>query len=369
MAFELKRAKRKVQRARIAISGPSGSGKTFSALRLARGLVLAEAPERVKEDVPDDQIGIVVLDTEQRSSELYDHIAPFAAYHLEKPYTTERYAAALDEIERAKPLVVVVDQISHAWAGSGGLLEQVDKAQATAKNGNQFAAWGSITPKHTKFLERLLECRCHLIVTMRSKTEYVLEEKNGKKVPKKVGMAPVQRDGIEYEFMTTFELDRDSKEATVGKTRTTVFPEGESMLLDEAWGQKLYAWLVSAPEPEMPAGSPPWDEKAQEPKQTSRPSGRSKTADVLLDKIVAQFVAAGLTGNAPEVQKEKLAILEKCFHTPVWREIGDLTIEQLKEGLRELEQVFTQRAYPGDEESGEDFVNGTDSEVRADAEK
>ncbi len=35
---------------------------------------------------------------------------------------------------------------------------------------------------------------------MRAKTEYVIQEVNGKQVPKKIGMAPIQRDGVEYEF-------------------------------------------------------------------------------------------------------------------------------------------------------------------------
>ena len=345
MAFELKRAKRTVQKARIAISGPSGSGKTYSALLLARGLVSAEFPERVDAEVPDDQIGIVVLDTEQRSSELYDYLVPFATYHLEKPYTTERYIAALDEIERAKPLVIIVDQISHAWAGSGGLLEQVDKAKKTARN--EFTAWGDITPKHTKFLERLLECRCHLIVTMRSKTEYVLEEKTNRhgnkvQVPKKVGMAPVQRDGIEYEFMSTFELDRDTKEATVGKTRTEVFPEGESMRLDEAAGQKLYAWLVSAPAPEMPAPELP----EPTPKKTSTPtSQRGKTADTLLQGIGALFAENGLTSK----DTEALQLLHDHFGTANWAEITQMPLDTLRECKRALACTFTNRKMPGDD--------------------
>lgn len=349
MSFELKRAKRTVQKARIAISGPSGSGKTYSALLLARGLVSAEFPERVQSDVPDDQIGIVVLDTEQRSSELYDHVAPFAPYHLEKPYTTERYIVALDEIERAKPLVIIVDQISHAWAGSGGLLEQVDKAKQGARN--EFAAWGSITPKHTKFLERLLECRCHLIVTMRSKTEYVLEERtnrNGNKiqVPKKVGMAPVQRDGIEYEFMSTFELDRDTKEATVGKTRTPVFPEGETMKLDEAWGQKLYAWLVSAPAPEIPTPELP-EPKKESPKPAT--NQRGKTAEALLQGIGALFAEAGLGGKDPKVMEEKLGMLRKIFGTSNWPEICEQSVDNLKVGKSMLESILVQRTMPGDD--------------------
>lgn len=355
MAFELKRAKRTVQKARIAISGPSGSGKTKSALRLARGLVEAEAPESVKADVSDDQIRIVVLDTEQRSSELYDDVVPFAPYHLEAPYSPERYIAALNEIERVKPLVIIIDQASHAWAGKGGLLEFVEQQKQTAKN--EFMAWGKATPKQNAFVERILECRCHVIVTLRSKAEYVLEEqtnRQGKRVqvPKKVGMAPIQRDGFEYEFMSMFDLDRDTHHARLSKDRTSIFPEDETFLLDENWGRKLHAWLTSAPEPEMPVGGPaPWeDEKPENPApKAPLPKQRGKTADTLLQAIGSLFSENGLAGRDPQVMEEKLGILRKVFGTSNWAEICEMPVENLREGKTILEAMLVQRTQPGDE--------------------
>src|SRR5262249_26069414 len=102
---------------------------------------------------------------------------------------------------------LVIDSLSHAWMGKDGALEQVDRA-AKRSSGNSFAAWRDVTPMHNRLVDAMLSCRCHLIVTMRSKTEWVLEDDaRGKKVPRKVGMAPIQRDGVEYEFDVVGDFD------------------------------------------------------------------------------------------------------------------------------------------------------------------
>ena len=56
-------------------------------------------------------------------------------------------------------------------------------------------------------------------MTLRVKTEYVIEQNDrGKSVPRKVGLKPVQRDGIEYEFDVVGEMDLDNV-LTVTKSR------------------------------------------------------------------------------------------------------------------------------------------------------
>jgi len=55
----------------------------------------------------------------------------------------------------------------------------------------------------------MLQSSCHIIATMRSKTEYVIENKDGRNQIKKIGMAPVQRQGMEYEFTIVGDLDVD----------------------------------------------------------------------------------------------------------------------------------------------------------------
>jgi hypothetical protein len=90
----------------------------------------------------------------------------------------------------------------------------------------------------------------HVIVTMRTKTEYVMEkdERTGKTAPRKIGLAPVQRDGLEYEFDVVADLDLDNQ-FIVSKTRC---PALRGEVFKEANGQVssiLRAWLDDGVEP------------------------------------------------------------------------------------------------------------------------
>lgn len=237
--MQIRKAERKVSKARVALAGPSGSGKTLSALLIAIGIT---------DNI--DKIGLI--DTENRSADLYAdtlkagvHIGQFAKLDLDAPYTTEKYIEAIKAFEAYGVDVIIIDSLSHAWAGEGGLIEQVDAAGSNG--GNKFAAWGKITPKQNKFVEAILKSKCHIIVTLRSKTEYVLVENDkGKKEPQKVGMAPIQRDGLEYEFTTMLDLNIQHV-ATTSKDRTGLF-EGEYFKIDTDVGKKLLEWLENGTE-------------------------------------------------------------------------------------------------------------------------
>lgn len=222
MAFQ--RAERKKAKARIGLCGPAGSGKTYSALKVAFG------------------IGgkIAVIDTEHGSAELYSHLGEYDVARIEPPFTPEKYTALIHEAEKAGYDTIVIDSLSHAWAGQGGLLEFVDNKSASA---NKFAAWREATPKHNALVESILQSKSHIIATMRSKTEYVVEQnEKGKAVPRKVGMAPVQRDGMEYEFTIVFEIEQSRHVATTSKDRTDLF-NGFCEVLNEEHGKKISDWL------------------------------------------------------------------------------------------------------------------------------
>lgn len=233
---QIRKAQRKVTKARVGISGPSGSGKTLSALLMAYGMTGDW-----------DKIGLI--DTENRSADLYAetvkagvHIPEFPKIDIEPPYTTEKYIEALKAFEDYGVEAIIVDSLSHAWAGEGGILEQKD--QVAKVRGNSYTAWGEMTPKQNKFVEAILKSKCHIYATMRSKTEYILETNDkGKQVPRKVGMAPVQRDGLEYEFTLVFDLTADHM-ATVSKDRTGLF-DGHYFTPAVETGEKLLEWLES----------------------------------------------------------------------------------------------------------------------------
>jgi len=211
----------------MAITGPSGSGKTLSALKLAAGLGKK----------------IAVIDTENGSASLYSDHAGFDVLELAPPFTTERYIEAIEAAEKSGYDVLVIDSITHAWAGEGGLLEQKEQLDARGK-GNSYTNWGLITKKHEAFKSAMLHSPLHIIATMRSKQDYMLVDKNGKQVPQKVGMAPIQRDGMEYEFTLVFDVAMNH-EAEASKDRTGLFA-GSIHKISEETGRRIAQWLSSA---------------------------------------------------------------------------------------------------------------------------
>lgn len=219
-----KKATKLDSKVRLALSGPAGSGKTYSALAIATGLGRR----------------VAVVDTERGSARKYSDRFDFDVLELEN-FAPAEYVQALEDAAAERYEVVIVDSISHAWAGKGGALEQVDKA-AKRSQGNSFAAWRDVTPQHNALVEALLGCPFHLIGTLRAKMEYVLEtNEKGKQVPRKLGLAPIQRDGFEYEFDVFADLTVDH-EMIVTKTRIAELDGAVVKNPGRAVGEKLAAW-------------------------------------------------------------------------------------------------------------------------------
>lgn len=187
---------------RLALAGPAGSGKTYTALTLATFLA--------------EEGTVALVDTEHGSANRYADRFAFDQMNLTNHHP-QRYIEAIQEAQRAGYRVLILDSISHAWMGEDGALELVGK-KAGPKD-NTFAAWRQVTPLHRDFIDAMLGCQMHLIATLRSKMEYALEkdERTGKTAPKKLGMAAIQREGIEYEFDIVGELDNAT--LTITKTR------------------------------------------------------------------------------------------------------------------------------------------------------
>lgn len=219
----LKKAKKNQVKLKIAISGISNSGKTYSALTLASGMGKK----------------IILIDTENGSASLYANRFNFDVIELTPPYSVERYMEAIKIAEDENPDVLIIDSISHEWSGEGGLLQL--KESLDQRGGNSFQNWAKITPKHEKFIAKILHSPLHIICTMRSKTEYIMEQNDkGKMAPKKVGLAPVQRDNVEYEFSIVFDIAKNH-EAAISKDRTEIFKD-EIFTITEDTGKKIIAW-------------------------------------------------------------------------------------------------------------------------------
>lgn len=190
-------------KARIAMHGPAGSGKTYTALQWAS--VLANGGK------------IAVVDTERNSASLYADQFEFDVLAFNPPYHPERLIEVLDVAESEGYAVVIIDSLSHYWSGAGGVLEIVDEAKSRFK-GNTMQAWMVGTPLQQKMIDRILSHPAHIIATMRSKTDWQIENDGGRVSPMKVGLAPQQRDGVEYEFTLVLDIDIKHR-ASVTKSR------------------------------------------------------------------------------------------------------------------------------------------------------
>lgn len=196
-----KKATKEQAKLRLSLIGPSGSGKTFSALAIATGLGGK----------------IALVDTENHSASKYSGIFAFDTLALVE-FDPQNYIDAIELAEDNGYNTLIIDSLSHAWMGKGGILDIKDAADRRNPNGGYFN-WRDVTPIHNALVDKMVNCKIHLIVTMRAKTEYVIDkDEKGKNTPRKVGMAPIQRDGLEYEFDVVADMDLNNT-LVVSKTR------------------------------------------------------------------------------------------------------------------------------------------------------
>ena len=222
--MNLRQAERKLARIKMGLMGPSGSGKTLGALKIAHGLT-------------GDWSKIALIDTENHSADLYSHLGNFNVLGLGVPFTPERYNEAISLCENAGMEVIIIDSISHEWEGEGGIL-----MVHSSMTGNSFTNWNKITPRHNGFVQKILQSPCHIIATIRSKQDYVINESpDGKMIPQKVGLRGVTRTNMDYEF--TLVLDLDIKHnATASKDRTGLFMDKAPFIISTDTGKTINRW-------------------------------------------------------------------------------------------------------------------------------
>lgn len=223
-----RKAERKQAKLKIGISAPSGAGKTYSALLIAYGIC-------------GDWSKIAVIDTENGSAELYSDLGEYSVCPITPPFEPIKYRTAIQAAEDAGFKVLIIDSLSHAWTGEGGLLDMQNKAVIASKSGNSYTAWREVTPEHNRLVDAILQSDIDIIVTTRAKAEYVMtDDGSGKKSVKKVGLAPVFRDGLEYELTVFFDMTQEHI-ATASKDRTGVF-DGRNFMPTVETGKQLNAW-------------------------------------------------------------------------------------------------------------------------------
>jgi hypothetical protein len=228
MTFQ--RATRTQKKLRMALYGPSGSGKTYTALEIAKGLGAK----------------IALIDTERGSATLYGDQFAFDTVELDY-FSVDTYINAITEAAESGYDVLVIDSLSHAWNGLGGVLDAVNNTK-----GNTFTdGWGKVgTPQQNRLMDAILKCPCHVIATLRVKTDYEVErDDRGKVTPKKVGLAPVQREGVEYEFDIVGSMNLENT-LTIEKSRMLDLAGKIIPKPDRKLGNYVLTWLNSGEPPQ-----------------------------------------------------------------------------------------------------------------------
>lgn len=214
----IEKAKRNKLKLRACIVGVAGSGKTWSSLALATGLGNKT----------------LLIDTERRSAKLYADIFTFDYLPLDPPYSPQRYIDAIRAGESCQYDTIIVDSLSHAWAGTGGVLDIHREAVSRSTTKNEFAAWAIATPQQNKLIDALINRNSpsHLIATLRARANYIVTQKEGGKSQIEcVGIEPIQKDGITYEFDIVFELGQDHYATVSSKDRTRIFINREPFII------------------------------------------------------------------------------------------------------------------------------------------
>lgn len=204
MGMTFKKATKVQAKLRLAIAAPPGGGKTWTALTLAKHLGGS----------------VALIDTEHGSASKYASTFDFDTLELDN-FSLDNYVSAIKAAESAGYDILVIDSLSHAWVGAGGALEEVDNLKRASRTSNGFTdGWGKVTPKHNRLIDTILASPMHVIATMRQKMSYELETVNGRSnTPVKKGLAPIQREGMEYEFDIIGEMDPVDNTMRISKTR------------------------------------------------------------------------------------------------------------------------------------------------------
>jgi hypothetical protein len=306
-------------RLRLGLIGVAGAGKTYTALRIAKGLGGR----------------IALIDSENGSASKYaGNPVAFEQCTLKNDFAPKRYIEAIRAAGQQGFDVLIIDSLTHAWAGIGGALEMVDKAQKRSGNGNSFTAWREVTPEHNQLIDAILQSPCHVIATIRAKTEYVLEEDaRGKKVPKKIGLKPVQRDGMEYEFDVVADITSEH-DLIVTKTRCEALDRAVMNCPGEEIATILKQWLTDGTPYVAPASELPPAPETLEPRVVLQ---RYEMLLVSLERCVDAEVLGDLRMSAqhlkPHLRRDDQIAVSKAIHAAMER------VAQAEEDRREAERV------------------------------
>ncbi len=263
MPFIFRPAKREGVSLLIGLAGGTGSGKTYTAMRLAKGICGA------------DPFG--VIDTEAGRAKHYADQFRFDHGDLTPPFTPDAYADAIEAADKAGYKAILLDSMSHEWAGDGGILDWQD-AELDRMAGDDWkkreackmAAW--IKPKgaHKRMVQRLLQVRAHLILCFRAEPKVEIAKVDGKTVIREKqsltglnGWIPVTEKNLPFELTASFLLMADRPGVPLPiklqEQHKALFPLTQPITEDS--GRRLAEWAAgSAAAPSAAPAAPPRDD-------------------------------------------------------------------------------------------------------------
>lgn len=223
MAFNFKAqsAKKENVFVKVFLSGVSGSGKSYSAQLLAEGM--ADEIEAQTGTRPN----IIMFNTEGSRGRYYANEFKYDIWptkDIEEKMTPEDFTIDLyvdwinftceDAKKNGIPPIIIIDGVTPAW----------DYAKALhAKAGGAFKDWKKVDPHWNNFCRTIVASKAHIIACARGKSQYVVDGDKGSQKVKKMGVGADMRDGFDFEFTCSFNIDQQTHSASVDKDNTHIF--------------------------------------------------------------------------------------------------------------------------------------------------
>ena len=298
MAIGFQKAKREQVWLKVLLSGASGSGKSYSALKIATGIA------------KECGSGIAYIGTEGSRNKYYADEFDYDLLELEEPFECEKYIEAIDAAVEAGYKVLIIDSMTHEWKWLNDVHDKMP--------GNSFTNWGKLKPRHHKFMDKVLNSPIHIIATARGKDDWVLEDKNGKQVPKKVGMGQQQDKDISYEYTVSLMIAQDTHVASADKDNTKLF-DGRFEVLTEKDGVRLYEWANKGDAPAPKKETPKYTETTYDSEDILKSVkkeiisvctelGGTKNADLMA--VLKTYVASGNPNAIQSLEEAKKCLTE-----------------------------------------------------------
>ena len=298
MAIGFQKAKREQVWLKVLLSGASGSGKSYSALKIATGIA------------KECGSGIAYIGTEGSRNKYYADEFDYDLLELEEPFECEKYIEAIDAAVEAGYKVLIIDSMTHEWKWLNDVHDKMP--------GNSFTNWGKLKPRHHKFMDKVLNSPIHIIATARGKDDWVLEDKNGKQVPKKAGMGQQQDKDISYEYTVSLMIAQDTHVASADKDNTKLF-DGRFEVLTEKDGVRLYEWANKGDAPAPKKETPKYTETTYDSEDILKSVkkeiisvctelGGTKNADLMA--VLKTYVASGNPNAIQSLEEAKKCLTE-----------------------------------------------------------